>query len=211
MQAPAGAVWRPAQAVPPVPCALLQVRRAVLYCEAMTRKQKLILIILGVLDFIVISALIAIVVHTSNTRAIHSIPAASPNVQAQLSPCTRAMLETCAALPLPFDNAPAVAWDATHLYVTLRATYPAATPPQESAQLLWTALDAIAAVLQNGCTTPETITIALAAYGNAESVQYLAQFAGSDVAVWVEGTLPEDALAAQSRFRQTRISTDRTD
>lgn len=175
-----------------------------LYWDAMTRKQKRILIVLGVLDFIVIGALAAIVIHT-----ISSTPATPPVVvQAQIPACVQTMLNACTALPAPFHNTsriggPTVAWDATHLHITLHATYPTAKPPPESAQLLWTALDTVAVVLRSGCSTPEAITIALTAHGNAETVQYLAQLTGADVTAWMAGTLPEESLAAQSHFRQS--------
>ncbi|MGC9395074.1 MAG: hypothetical protein ACP5J4_09480 [Anaerolineae bacterium] len=171
----------------------------------MTRKQKRILIILGVLDFIVIGTLAAIVV-----RTMSSTPAAPPAVQAQVSPCVQAMLDACNALPAPFQDTATVAWDTKQLYITLSAVYTGETPPPESAQLLWTALDEIATVLQGGCLVPETVTIALTAHGNAETVQYLAQLAGEDLTAWMAGMLPEAELAAQSRFRQTSTSTNLT-
>lgn len=171
----------------------------------MTRKQKYILIILGMLDFVVIGALAAIVLHSSP-----STPEAPPtDVRVQISPCAQAMLDVCNTLPEPFNDAATVAWDATQLYVTLQAVYPT-TPPPESAQLVWMVLDEIALILQSGCTTPETVTIALTAHGDAGSVQYLAQFAGQDIAAWMAGILPEEDLAAQSHFRQTTSSTDVT-
>jgi hypothetical protein len=170
----------------------------VLYCGAMTRKQKRILIILGVLDFIVIGALATIVIRTMSPT-----PAAPPVVQTQISPCVQAMLDACNALPAPFQYAATVAWDTKQLYITLSAAYPTETPPPESAQLLWTVLDEIATVLQDGCLVPETVTIALTVHGNVKTVQYLAQLAGQDVAAWMAGTLPEAELAAQSHFRQT--------
>ena len=172
----------------------------------MTRKQKRILIILGVLDFIVIGALAAVVI-----RTMAPTPAAPPVIQAQVSPCVQAMLDACNALPAPFRNDAAVAWNAQQLYVTLSAAYPAATPPPESPQLLWMALDEMATVLRGKCLVPETITVALTVHGNAETVQYLAQLAGEDVVAWMAGTLPETELAAQSHFRQTSTSTDLTD
>ncbi len=170
-----------------------------LYCDAMTRKQKHILIILGVLDLVVVGALAIIVV-----RTMTATPAAPPSiVQAHVSPCVQRMLESCNALPAPFSETATVAWDTTQLYITLHAAYPTATPPSDSAQLLWTALDEMAVVLKSGCYTPETIIIALTAHGNAETVQYLAQLAGQDVTAWMAGTLSEENLAAQSHFRQT--------
>jgi hypothetical protein len=167
----------------------------------MTRKQKQILIILGVLDFIVIGALAAVVV-----RTITTIPVApTVIVQTQVSRCIQTMMDTCNALPAPFSDTASVSWDTSQLYITLHAVYPTATPPPESAQLLWTALDETAAVLESGCYIPNTVTIALTAHGNAETVQYLAQLAGRDVSAWMVGTLSEESLAAQSHFRQTFV------
>lgn len=172
-----------------------------LYCDVMTRKQKLILIVLGVLDLVVIGVLAAVVFRTMPSAPA---PAAPPDVvQAQFSPCMQKMLDACDALPAPFSDTATVAWDTTQLYITLDARYPTATPPPESAQLLWTALDELSAVLLSGCYIPETITIALTAHGSVGTGQYLAQLAGQDVAAWMAGTLSEESLAAQSHFRQT--------
>lgn len=173
----------------------------------MTRKQKRILITLGVLDFVIIGALAAIII-----RSIPPTPAAPPPiVHAQIPPCVQAMLDACNALPEPFDGVPTVAWDTAQLHITLQATYPTATPPPESAQLVWAVLDKITLVLQSGCSTPETVMIALTAHGNAGTVQYLAQLTGQDVAAWMAGTLPETGLAAQSHFRKIFVPTDLTD
>jgi hypothetical protein len=171
----------------------------VLYWDAMTRKQKQILIILGVLDFVVIGALAAIVVRTTIATSV----APTVIVQTKVARCLQTMMETCNALPAPFNDTASVAWDMTQLNITLHAVYPTATPPPESAQLLWTALDETAAVLKSGCYVPDTITIALTARGNAETVQYLAQLAGQDVSAWMAGTLSDENLAAQSHFRQS--------
>ena len=172
----------------------------------MTRKQKRILIILGVLDFIVIGALATIVIQTMS-----STPAAPPVVQTQFSRCVQAMLDACNDLPVAVQDTVTVAWDTQQLNIALSVGYPAETPPPESAQLLWTVLDEIAAVFQGGCLVPETVTIALTVQGNVKTVQYLAQLAGQDITAWMAGTLPEAELAAQSHFRQTFTSTDLTD
>lgn len=173
-----------------------------LYCDAMTRKQKHILLILGVLDFIVIGGLAAVIV-----RTMTAIPAVPPApiviVQTRVARCIRTMLNTFNTLPAPFSDTASVAWDTEQLYITLHAAYPSATPPPESAQLLWTALDETAVVLESGCYIPDTIIIALTVRGNAETVQYLAQLSGQDVAAWMAGTLSEENLAAHSHFRQT--------
>jgi hypothetical protein len=165
----------------------------------MTRKQKIVLIVLGVLDVGVIAALAGIVIHS-----MRPTPAAPTPVPAYLSACEQSMLDALATMPASLSETPIVAWDDAHLYVTLQAVYPTATPPDESAQLLWMALDSIAAVLLDGCTVPPTITIALTAQGQTETTHYLAQLAGQDMTAWMAGTLPEADLAAQSHFRQTR-------
>lgn len=165
----------------------------------MTRKQRYILIILGILDFVVIGVLATVVVRTMTTTPVKPVVV----VQTRVSRCIQGMLDMCNALPSPFSDTATVSWNETQLYITLHATYPTATPPLESAQLLWTALDEMKAVLMSGCYIPETIAIALTARGNAETVQYLAQLSGQDVAAWIAGTLSEESLAAQSHFRQT--------
>lgn len=165
----------------------------------MTRTQKLMLLILGVLDLAVIGALAGIVIHTAS-----QVPALPTVVRVQVSPCAQKLLDAGAALPAPFDSAPTVAWDSAQLYVTLHASYSTGAPPEESAQLLWTALDSIAAVLRDGCAVPQTITIALTAQGETETLHYLAQLAGDDIAAWMAGALPEADLAAHSHFRQSR-------
>ncbi len=164
----------------------------------MTRKQKIVLIILGVLDVSVIAALAGIVIHS-----MRPTPVAPTPVPAYLSACEQKMLDTLAGMPAPLTETPIVAWDEAYLYVTLKVAYATATPPEGTAQLLWTALDSIATVLHNECAVPQTITIALTAQGQAATTHYLAQLAGQDVAAWMAGTLPEEDLAAQSHFRQT--------
>jgi len=167
----------------------------------MTRKQKRILIVLGMLDLVVIGVLATVIVRTMPSAPA---PAAPPDVvQAEFSPCMQRMLDACDTLPAPFSDTATVAWDTTQLYITLDARYPSPTPPPASAQLLWMALDEVKAVLLSGCYIPETITIALTAHGNTETMQYLAQLSGQDVAAWMAGTLSEESLAAQSHFRQT--------
>ncbi|HQI86695.1 MAG TPA: hypothetical protein PKV20_19160, partial [Anaerolineae bacterium] len=164
----------------------------------MTRKQRLILILLGVLDVSVIALLAGIVIHDTRT-----VPAAPTPTLVRISACEQKMLDALAGMPAPLSDTPAVAWDEMQLYITLKATYPTATPPEASAQLLWTTLDRLASVLQDECTVPETISIALTAQGTTNNVHYLAQLAGRDVIAWMEGTLPEEDLAAQSRFRKS--------
>ncbi len=164
----------------------------------MTRKQKFVLIVLGFLDVGVIAALAGIVIH-----GMRPIPVAPAPIPISMSVCERKMLDALAAIPAPLSDNPIVAWDKAHLYVTLKVAYQTATPPDESAQVLWMALDSIAAVSLDGCATPPTLTIALTAQGQAGTTHYLAQLAGQDVADWMAGTLPEEDLAARSRFRQT--------
>lgn len=162
----------------------------------MTRKQKIVLLILGVLDIGVIAALAGIVIHSMRPTPVTPTPIT-------LSACEQNMLNALAAMPAPLTDAPSVAWDNAHLYVTLHIAYHSATPPEESAQVLWTALDSMAAVLRDDCAIPPAITIALTAQGEAQTIHYLAQISGQDVADWMAGTLAEQDLAARAHFRQT--------
>lgn len=164
----------------------------------MTRQQKLILVVLGILDIAVIALL--------GSAVIRSLPPATPTVSPialQASPCAQRMIETFTAMP-PFDGGvPTVAWDAHQLSLALDAGYTTPAPPKDSAQLLWTALDGIATSLQAGCTLPETVTVTVIAHGTVETHRFLAQLRGADVESWLAGDLSDVALAATARYRET--------
>ena len=166
----------------------------------MTRKQKLILIILGVLDIAVITLLANVVI-----RSLSPTPAASPIV-VQASPCEQRLIELAATTPPFTAGIPKVAWNNRQLTIALRVMYSTATPPKDSAQLLWTALDTLAKVVREGCALPETIIITIDAYAETETQQFLVQLAGADIKDWLAGVLSEEALAAQAHYRQTTVS-----
>ncbi len=168
----------------------------------MTRKQKLILIIFGIVDLGVMMALAGIILRTSH--AYPAPPTLTPTpltAHTYISACEQNVLDTFAQTPV--GETPAVAWDATQLYVTLKVVYPTTAPPTESVQLLWTALDNLVPPLSDGCPLPSTIIIALTAQGTLSTTSYLVQFDGEDFAAWMAGTLAEADLAAQARFRQS--------
>lgn len=166
----------------------------------MTRRQKLILVILGALDFVVITLLASVVL-----RAVRPSPAISP-VAVQASPCERRLVELLSASPLFTDNAPMVAWDERQLALALRVAYATSKPPEDSAQLLWDALDIVAAVAAGECSLPETVTITVDAQGETEAQRFLAQLTGPDIEDWATGKVSDATLAAQALYRQTTTS-----
>ncbi len=164
----------------------------------MTRRQKLILIILGILDVAVIALL--------GSAVVRSLPPTTPTVSpiaVQISPCEQKMLETFSTTPPFADGVPTVAWSNKQLHLSLHVAYKASVPPEDSAQYLWTALDSIAEIVQEGCTLPEKVTISIIAQGEAETHQFLVQLAGSDIKGWLAGALSDEALAALAHYRQT--------
>ncbi len=163
----------------------------------MTRLQKLILVILGILDVAVIALLASVVIQN-----LPPTPTMSPIV-VQASPCTHRLVELFSAATSFADGIPIVAWDDQQLALSLRVVHPAATPPEDSAQHLWTALDTIAKIAPEGCPLPETVTIAINAHGESETHQFLVQLAGADIENWLAGNLTEEALATRARYRQT--------
>ncbi len=146
----------------------------------------------------VIAVLAGIVIHSTR-----QVPVTPTPIPMRISACEQKLLDALAGMPTPLSDAPAIAWDETQLYVTLKISYPTSTPPEESVQWLWTTLDSLATVLRDGCTIPQTITIALTAQGTTHAVNYLTQLSGQDVAAWIGGTLSETNLAARARFRKS--------
>lgn len=150
----------------------------------MTRQQKGILLVLGILNIIIFILVGSIV--------LPDILAPSPPIVITVTACEQNLL---AAFPLA--QHPASTWTAQQL--TLRLSTPG-PPEPESAQQLWMALDTLATIFQEGCPIPETVVIAITV-GIEAPHQHQAQFSGGDIAAWIDGTLSEADLAARSRYR----------
>ncbi len=161
-----------------------------IYFIPMNRRQKRILIIFGIVDLIVVIALGVTLGHdlwSSSPIRTDFLPAA----------CPQGLLQA-----LPPSLQPAVAWTPDRLDLTLNAHYAAPTPPAETPQLLWKALDGIAAMLRLGCPAPAQVTIRLTANGETITQYHIVQLDGAELAAWAAGTLSEAELATRAAYRQ---------
>lgn len=158
----------------------------------MKQRQKIALLALGLFVLIVVSGLGAYIWS-------HSRSAAVP--ERFLSPCLQIVLEE-----IPATLSPAIAWEPEQLHITLTALYGTPTPPESSAQLLWTALDGLGRATRTGCVVPRQITLVVHAHGTQENVSHVTTLQGEDVAGWAQGILTPEQLAARAAYRQIKSS-----
>ncbi len=158
----------------------------------MKQRQKVTLLALGLFILIVVSVL-------GTYIWSHSRYAATP--ERFLSPCPQIVLGEISAI-----LSPAVAWEPEQLHITLTALYATPTPPESSAQLLWTALDGLARAARTGCAVPRQVTLVVHAHGTQENVGHVTVLQGEDVAGWAQGTLAPEQLAARAAYRQIKDS-----
>jgi hypothetical protein len=175
----------------------------------MTRVQKAVLAILGLLNIIVIVVLGNIIVWNMLKPQIEDLPfvtSSSHSIadsQLHVAYCPSAVMTS-----LPLSLHPVVDWEEQQLSISLQDFYTTTVPPTTSAQHLWTAMDAVAAALRAGCTPPQTVTLAISAYGRldaegiAEVHYHIVKLEGQDVMVWTVGALSNEALANQAAYRQ---------
>lgn len=167
-----------------------------IYFMPMNRRQKRILTILGIVDLIVVVAL--------GVTLGHDLWSPSP-VRTDFLPaaCPQGLLQA-----LPPSLQPAVAWTPDRLDLMLNAHYAAPTPPAETPQLLWKALDSIAAMLRLGCSAPTQVTIRLTANGETVTQYHIVELEGAELAAWAAGTLSEAELATHATYRQLPSQVD---
>ena len=122
-----------------------------------------------------------------------AIPAA-PAV-AEVPACVQIVLSD-----LPPYLSPAVAWETDALTVKLTAFYAAPEPPEESAQLLWKALDSLQRATAVGCVLPPEVTLLLQAHAQTHSLSHIARLAGADITAWAGGTLSETELTKRGAY-----------
>ena len=158
----------------------------------MKQRQKVTLLALGLFVLIVASGL-GVYVWS------HSRSAATP--ERFLSPCPQIVLGE-----IPAILSPAIAWEPEQLHITLTALYAAPTPPESSAQLLWTALDGLGRATRTGCAVPRQVTLVVHAHGAQENVSHVTILQGEDVTGWAQGTLAPEQLAARAAYRQIKSS-----
>lgn len=152
----------------------------------MTRRQKLILIVLGVLDLIVIAGLATIVVRQTN-QMVKPAAIVLPD-----DPCAEALLSALVTT----DRAVTVAWtpDVAHLRVDL-ATAQRDIPGE---QYLWITLDALPAPLPTSCPIPKTMLLSIYV---PSGEHHTAQIDGHSLVYWLAGVHSDEVLASHARYR----------
>ncbi|MEA3309184.1 MAG: hypothetical protein U9Q70_06705 [Chloroflexota bacterium] len=150
--------------------------------------QKQLLLGLGLVDILVMGLLGSVI---WRHRPRTSLPA-----QPSFAPCEQMLLAR-----LPGYLSPAVSWKTEQLYVMFVAQYASADPPASSAQLLWEALDGLAAVGRRGCLFPADVTVVVTAQGQESTLGHLARLRGTDVTAWRTGEISAEQLAARAGYR----------
>jgi hypothetical protein len=153
----------------------------------MNRQKKRVLLILGCLDLIVI-----VLLGWYAWQLRRPVPTPAAEIE---TACSQRLLRA-----LPDYLSPTVAWTPQTLNVRMTARYPAPTPPPESAQLLWTTLDALRPLPDVGCSLPEKIVVVITAQGAAQTSGYLFRLHGADVTAWADGDLTEEGLIARGEY-----------
>ncbi len=157
----------------------------------MTRRQTLLLILLGALDLAVLILLGATVLQTRESQPLLSpVPAACPAL----------VLDA-----LPAHLAPHVAWQEKRLTLSLTARYPTAEPPPGSAQLLWPALESLRRAANAGCALPAEIRVSLAAHGQSRTVSHVVRVEGETLAAWLQEALTEEEFIARAGYYSSDV------
>jgi hypothetical protein len=165
----------------------------------MTPQQKRILLILGGVDVLVVLLLGGIVLYSM--RAPPAPPVPIPTV----APCARRLLDA-----YPAHAHPQVSWTPEVLRIDLVfLSTPPNTPTnsdgtiqQQGAQYLWEMLDILVPHLDAACPTPQVVILTVTTGEESGApARHVVEFQGEDIAAWARGTLREDALAAQARYR----------
>lgn len=151
----------------------------------MTVRQRIILIILGILDLAVIAALTTVVVTQSSAPSTPTAPA-----PITFSPCVDTLLQAMSGT----SGTATVTWTAQSAQITVH-TETAVEPPE---QHLWDLLDELPAPLPSICPVPEIVTLHLVPSG--ESI-HTAQFEGRTLTAWLAGATSDTELAGASRYR----------
>lgn len=160
----------------------------------MTKQQRKILIILGILNLLVIGGMAGVVFTNMAPR-----PQATAT-PFQQNPCITTLFDK---LP-PEIASRQVAWDSQRIELKLYLVYGVGTPPEGSVQYLWTGLESVAATLRTeGCeATPSTVTVFVMAQGQSATQHHVAQVDGEKLQAWSEGALSDTELAEIVLYRK---------
>ena len=153
----------------------------------MTRQQKIILAILAFLNIAVIGTMSAYAVIT--TRRARPLP------QAQVpDPCVAALLGALS------DSGSSAFVDWSPAAAHIEVSQPATTAEDPPVQLIWALLDRLPTELEDLCTTPTTVTLAVHT-GTPRTHTQTAVFPGEDLMGWLRGSISDDDLATQAQYR----------
>jgi hypothetical protein len=153
----------------------------------MTRQQKIILAILAFLNLAVIGALGTYAnITTRRARLLQQAHVPDPCIGAVLAALSDA------------GGAVVVDWSRAAAYIDVSQSAPAGNNPP--AQLIWALLDRLPSELEDLCTTPTTVTLAVHT-GTPRRQTQTAVFPGEALMDWLQGDLSDDELAAQAQYR----------
>jgi hypothetical protein len=74
-------------------------------------------------------------------------------------------------------------------------------PLEPTPQLLWVALDALAAGLPDTCPTPETFVLSVSIRTRAGAIHYVVEAEGKYLQAWRQGTIDDQTFAKVARYR----------
>lgn len=155
----------------------------------MTRRQKLVLIVLAVLNLAVIGAMGSYVVITTRRADTASV---DPN------PCADALLPRMGT----WAASMAVDWSPDAAYVEL--THPTPSVANAPADLVWDALDHLPADLAEICPEPDSVTLTVHT-GSPATQSQTVLVDGALLLDWLAGRISDDDLAAQARYRIVQV------
>ena len=158
----------------------------------MTRKQLLVLVVLGVVDLLVIAGLGVYARTQRRTAAVQPPPLVAA---AYPSECATFLLE----------SAELSGWGArvseteSVLFYEVSTRGPAAQVAAD--QAIWEILDSLSPAFAATCGEPEWVSITVIVDGNGAPQQATAQFAGDALVSWLQGGTSDSDLADQARYR----------
>ncbi len=165
----------------------------------MTKRQKQVLIVMAMVDLLVVVGLGAYAL--AHRGLSPGTSAARETPMPRLSPCVAFLLE----------SAERAGWtarvsesDTTVLYeVTMAASQAAfAAEADSQADAVWSVLDSLSPEYADVCGRCETVVLnVIVANGAGSSGAVMAELQSVTLARWLQGTLSDSELAAQSRYR----------
>ncbi len=157
----------------------------------MSRRQKLLLAILGLADLLVILAMGLYVFN--HTRA--SPPPTPPEEQPVLSACTAYLLDSLADT----GGSVVISWDDTAALINV--TFPETTIREEVPQLLWIVLTNLSPQLSDVCPLPDTIQLQAVMPGPRVTHRHAIELSGAALNDWLSKEITDAELATRSRYR----------